>query len=130
MSEFEDKLNAILSSPETMEQIAAIAGSLSGGGSAPAAEPGPEQGQSSGGLEGLGGIGNLLGNVSPDLLTKLLPLFQEYQSGDREKAALLAAMKPFLTQESQAKVDKAIRITRLSHVIRASMSLFKEEGHV
>lgn len=130
MSEFEDKLNAILSSPETMEQIAAIAGSLSGGDSAPAAEPAPEPGQSSGGLESLGGIGNLLGNVSPDLLTKLLPLFQEYQSGDREKAALLAAMKPFLTQESQAKVDKAIRITRLSHVIRASMSLFKEEGHV
>lgn len=127
MSEFEDKLNAILSSPETMEQIAAIAGSLSGGGTAPEAEPAPEPGQSSGGLEG---IGSLLGNVSPDLLTKLLPLFQEYQSGDREKAALLAAMKPFLTQESQAKVDKAIRITRLSHVIRASMSLFKEEGHV
>lgn len=127
MSEFEDKLNAILSSPETMEQIAAIAGSLSGGGSAPEAEPTPEPGQSSGGLEG---IGSLLGNVSPDLLTKLLPLFQEYQSGDREKAALLAAMKPFLSQESQAKVDKAIRITRLSHVIRASMSLFKEEGHV
>ena len=130
MSEFEDKLNAILSSPETMEQIAAIAGSLSGGDSAPAAEPASEPGQNSGGLEGLGGVGSLLGNVSPDLLTRLLPLFQEYQSGDKEKAALLAAMKPFLSQESQAKVDKAIRITRLSHVIRASMSLFKEEGHV
>lgn len=131
MSEFEDKLNAILSSPETMEQIAAIAGSLSGGeGSAPAEGSNPEDGQDSGGSEGLGGIGSLLGNVSPDLLTKLLPLFQEYQSGDKEKAALLTAMKPFLTRESQAKVEKAIRITRLSHVIRASMGLFKEEGHV
>lgn len=129
MSEFEDKLNAILSSPETMEQIAAIAGSLSGGeSSAPAEESHPEVGQGS--PDGLGGIGSLLGNVSPDLLTKLLPLFQEYQNGDKEKAALLTAMKPFLTQESQAKVEKAIRITRLSHVIRASMGLFKEEGHV
>lgn len=37
MSEFEDKLNAILSSPEAMEQITAIANSLnqSGGEAAP-----------------------------------------------------------------------------------------------
>ena len=38
--------------------------------------------------------------------------------------------KPFLRRESQEKVDKAIRITRLSRVIRASMSLFREDGHV
>lgn len=113
-----------------MEQIAAIAGSLSGGDSVPAAEAQSGAGQSAGGLEGLAGAGSLLGNISPDLLARLLPLFREYQSGDQEKAALLAAMKPFLTQESQAKVEKAIRITRLSHVIRASMGLIKEEGHV
>ena len=41
MSEFEDKLNAILSSPEAMEQISAIANSLSqsGGQTASGEEP-------------------------------------------------------------------------------------------
>jgi len=55
---------------------------------------------------------------------------REYQSGSGEKQALLNALKPFLKQESQEKVEKAIRITRLSRVIRASMTLFREDGHV
>lgn len=139
MSEFEDKLNAILSSPEAMEQISAIASSLgqsqAGGQAKPGKEeqgaqearesPPPESGSSD-----LSGLGSLLGGFDPGMLTKLLPLVQEYQSGNEEKQALLKALKPFLRRESQEKVEKAIRITRLSRVIRASMTLFKEDGHV
>lgn len=137
MSEFEDKLNAILSSPEAMEQISAIANSLShsGGEAAPGEEgqsgdresPPAEAGETGAPLSGLG---SLLGGFDPGMLTKLLPLMQEYQSGNEEKQALLNALKPFLRRESQEKVDKAIRITRLSRVIRASMNLFREDGHV
>ena len=139
MSEFEDKLNAILSSPEAMEQISAIASSLGKGQSGGQAGPG-EEGQApqdrregpppeSGGSD-LSGLGDLLGGFDPGMLTKLLPLMQQYQSGNEEKQALLNALKPFLRRESQEKVDKAIRITRLSRVIRASMTLFREDGHV
>lgn len=78
----------------------------------------------------MSGLGSLLGGFDPGMLTKLLPLMQEYQSGNEEKQALLNALKPFLRRESQEKVDKAIRITRLSRVIRASMTLFREDGHV
>lgn len=138
MSEFEDKLNAILSSPEAMEQITAIANSLnqSGGEDAPG-EPEqredrehPSSGDAGETTSPLSGLGSLLGGFDPGMLTKLLPLMQEYQSGNEEKQALLNALKPFLRRESQEKVDKAIRITRLSRVIRASMTLFREDGHV
>lgn len=135
MSEFEDKLNAILSSPEAMEQISAIANSLGQSGGQ-TSQGGEEQraeeqtpSESTGGAD-LSGLGSLLGGFDPGMLTKLLPLMQEYQSGNEEKQALLNALKPFLRRESQEKVDKAIRITRLSRVIRASMTLFKEDGHV
>lgn len=139
MSEFEDKLNAILSSPEAMEQISAIANSLGQGQAGGPAKPEEEE-QAAGeprespktesGPSDLSGLGSLLGGFDPGMLTKLLPLVQEYQSGNEEKQALLNALKPFLRRESQEKVEKAIRITRLSRVIRASMTLFKEDGHV
>ena len=64
------------------------------------------------------------------MLERILPLVREYQAGNDEKQALLNALKPFLRQESREKVDKAIRITRLSRVIRSSMLLFREDGHV
>ena len=127
MGEFEDKLNAILSSPETMEQIMALAGSIAGGNGG--GEETPPQEESPPGPD-LSGLGSLFGGFDPAMLGKLLPLIQEYQTGNNEKQALLNALKPFLKQESQAKVVKAIQITRLSHVIRSSMKLFKGEDHV
>lgn len=128
MSEFEDKLNAILSSPETMEQIMALAGSIAGGGGSEETPP-PQPGEG-GGAPDLSGLGSLFSGVDPSMLVKLLPLVQEYQNGSSEKQALLNALKPFLRQESQAKVEKAIQITRLSHVIRSSMKLFRGDDHV
>lgn len=138
MSEFEDKLNAILSSPEAMGQIAALAGSLNlGGESSPSEAPAPEA-PANGGESAPepakapsgAGIGDLLRDFDPGMLAKLMPLVREYQSGQDEKTALLHSLEPFLKPESRDKVEKAIRITRLSRVIRASMTLFRENGHV
>ena len=116
MDDFEEKLNTILSSPETMEQIMAIAGSLGG------AMGGGPDGES----EQQGGDDPL----DPGLLFKLLPLLQEYQSDSGEKQALLRAMKPFLRPESQTKLDKAVQITRLTRVLRAGMKLFRGDEDV
>ena len=110
MDDFEEKLNTILSSPETLEQIMAMAGALTGDAS------------DSSTCED-----NFL---DTSMLFKLLPLLQEYQSGSEEKQALLQAMKPFLRSESQAKLDKAIQITRLTRVFRAGMKLFRGDEHV
>lgn len=139
MSEFEDKLNAILSSPEAMEQISALASSLgqSGGQASGEGEGGdraasptaaaPAGKEDSGAPDG-SSLGSLLQGIDPGMLSRLMPLVREYQSGSDEKQALLEAMKPFLRRESQEKMEKAMRITRLSRVIRASMRLFREDG--
>lgn len=123
MGDWDDKLNAILSSPETMEQIAALASSLSGN----SAEQPPSEAPAPPPAEGLSA---LLGGIDPELIGKLMPLLREYQSGGGEQAALLNALRPFVREESQQKLDKALRITRLSKVIRASMSLLGGSGHV
>lgn len=125
MAEFEDKLNEILSSPETMGQIMALANSIAG-------TPGPEAADSQAQAAspppappGGGGLGDLLAGLDPTMLTKVMSLFSEYQRQDDEKAQLLAALKPFLRQERQVKVEQALRITRLSRVIRSALSMFK-----
>lgn len=152
MDDFEEKLNAILSSPETMGQIMALADSLTGSSGpgqeepaplAPSKEPLPSAHTAEGGggtLPDLSGLasalsgGNnplsLLQTLDPAMLRAVGTLFQEYNRSDDEKATLLHALRPFLRPERWAKVEKAIQITRLSRVIRAAMRLFREKGYV
>lgn len=59
----------------------------------------------------------MLQNLDPAMLKTIGSLFQEYNRGDDEKAALLQALHPFLREERWTKVEKAIQITRLSRVI-------------
>lgn len=119
MDGLEETLGAILSSPETMEQIFALASSLGLGQEQAQPPPQPESGN---------GLGDLLGGLDPGMLLKLMPLVQEYQAGGGEREALLQALKPFLRQETGEKLEKAIRITRITRVIRTGMGLFRGEG--
>lgn len=119
MDGLEETLGAILSSPETMEQIFALASSLGLGQEQAQTPPQPESGT---------GLGDLFGGLDPGMLLKLMPLVQEYQAGGGEREALLQALKPFLRQETGEKLEKAIRITRITRVIRTGMGLFRGEG--
>ena len=147
MDDFEEKLNSILSSPEAMGQIMALADSLTGQadpGTGDAAPPGTQPPVPSGsggtGLPDLSGLASafsggsnplaMLQNLDPAMLQTIVTLFQEYNRSDDEKAALLRALQPFLRPERWVKVEKAIQITRLSRVIRAAMQLFREKGYV
>ena len=140
MDDFEEKLNSILSSPEAMGQIMALADSLTGQadpGTGDAAPPGtqppvPSGGSGGTGLPDLSGLASAFSGGSNPLamLQTIGTLFQEYNRSDDEKAALLRALQPFLRPERWAKVEKAIQITRLSRVIRAAMQLFREKGYV
>ncbi len=138
MEDFEEKLNTILSSPETMGQIMALANSISGKpeGGTPAQE-GPVQPQETpaqppqgGAAQQTGDMLSLLQGLDPSMLTKLAALYREYARGEDEKAALLTAMRPFLRPERQEKVEKALQITRISRVIQTAFGLFREEHHV
>ena len=115
MADFEDTLNAILSDPDTMGQIMALAGKL--GGESPQEEvcpPAPTV-------------------PLPDLnqMGKLLEIFQACQGPKDQTMALLTALRPFLSPARQEKLDRAIRMAGLSQAARQAYQLWKEgELHV
>ena len=125
MSDFEEKLNAILSNPESMGQIMNLAQSLNlGGGGEPSGDgtpppqPSPDAAPSGGGIpDGLSGLGSLLGQIDPKLIGLLLPLAGELAGGGNdERMQLLYALRPFLKPERRDKVERAAKTARLIHV--------------
>lgn len=124
MAEFDDKLNELLSNPDSMAQIMRLAQSLSGGseGSSTADQEAPPQPQprrqepppQTGGGDLLS---SLTGGVDPKLLMRLLPLIQEL-GGQQDSNArnLLYALRPYLKPERQEKVERALQLARLFHL--------------
>ena len=88
MSEFEDKLHAILSNPAELERIASLASELMGGGEA--AETGAPSAPEGDLLRRLSG---LLGGAS----------------GQSELGALADALSPYLQPERSARLRRALR---------------------
>ena len=168
MADWEEKLQSILSNPQAMGQIAALAQSFSQPAPAPAGpDPGgehgpegstpdrdqggdlgaewvpvspPQEGEENpsaplfgpgdGQAEGAGPLGALgaLGDLDPRLLRTALGVLAAYRGEDDRKTALLNALRPYLKPERWDKVDQAIRIARLSRVIRTALQLLREEG--
>ena len=125
MAQLEEQLNQILGDPQAMEQIMALAQSLSGKQeeerqpeeeTQPPAENDPPSPLSA--LDGL----------DPRLLRMGMGLLSEYSAQDDKKTALLAALKPFLKPERQEKMDQAVRIVRLTRVIRTALRMFRDRG--
>ena len=125
MSGFEEKLNAILSDPNAMAQVMDLARSLNledgpppPEDGAPSPEPPPEGGQAAAGEAPLSGLGDLLGQVDPQMLRRLLPLVGELKGGGEQdqRLQLLTALRPFLKPERQEKVGRAVRAARLIHL--------------
>ncbi len=116
MSEFEEKLNRILSSPEAMAQVAALAQSLGDGetAQAPAEEDVPSPAAPPASDSGLGG---LLGSLDPGMLQRFLPMLGELNSPRRsEREQLLYALRPFLKESRRDKIDKALQVARILHL--------------
>ena len=135
MSEFDEKLNALLSDPNSMAQIMQLAQSLSGG-SGPASPPPPPQPDPPrqtppppdpprqppppAGGDPLSG---LLGGVDPKLLVRLLPLLQELgRDSDSNARQLLTALRPYLRPERQDRVEWALQLARLIHLGKQFLS--------
>ena len=142
MGEMEEKLNTILGDQAAMSQIMALAQSL--GKSAPppptsnAEQPEEEDGwewteetraaasspQQSSGESPL----DALSSLDPRLLQMGIQLWREYQGGDQKTDALLQALRPFLRKERQVRLDRAVQLARLSHVIRVALQTLGEGG--
>ena len=141
MSEFDDKLNALLSDPDKMAQIMQLAQSISGSGtleaepaaappSPPTAPPPPQSppnpAPNPNPLSALAGLSGLGSGLDPKLLAKLLPLVQELGSQqDSNARTLLYALRPYLKGERQEKVERALQLARLFHLGRKFLSTWE-----
>lgn len=129
MAEFEDKLNSILGNQEAMSQIMALARSLSGEGGEPS--PAPEEPE--GGEERAApapDLSALMGQLDPQMLQTGMEILRQVQGTEDRNAALLNALRPFVREERQARLDRALRIARMSRLIRAVMERGKEGERV
>lgn len=118
MSEFDEKLNTLLSNPESMAQIMQLAKSLSGqeeaGQTAENSPPKPTPPSQSappppqdGGAPGF----------DPKLIAQFAPLFKELNNAQNGQARqLLYALRPYLSTQRQEKVERALQLARLIHV--------------
>jgi hypothetical protein len=121
MSELEDKINSILSSPQQMEKIMGIARSLSGELGSAAEGGGDHKSQSS-------ASGNKnpesIGDIDPKMFKIISRLMSELKSGGDDKTALLNAIKPYLRQERRDAVDKASKIAKVAHAAKIALGEF------
>ena len=138
MSEFEEKLNAILGNPEAMAQVAQLARSLSGTSGERASDPSASQ--PSGEAEApayrkpsqdIPDLGSLAGQLDPDSIKRFLPLLTELGSSNENdpRMALLQALAPFLRPERREKVERAARTAHLLHIGKKFFSTLGG-GHV
>ena len=120
VAEFDEKLNSILSNPDAMSQIMQLAQSLSGGQEQPSAPPSPPPSPTPAPRQSAPAqdmLSSLAGGLDPKLLTRLLPIIQELGGQqDSNARALLYALRPYLREDRQEKVERALQLARLFHL--------------
>ncbi len=115
MEDMDSKLNAMLNDPAAMQRIIQMAQQLSGG-AAQAAPPPPPNGPPPT-ADG--------GGFDPMLLAKFLPLLQDLRQSNSQTTQLLYALRPFLKEEKQPKVERA---AKLAHLICIGKRFLTEGG--
>ena len=109
MAEFEDKLNAVLSNPQMMQQIMSMAGSFS----QPQAPPPPAQ-PAGGGLA-----------FDPAMMQGMMELLRGTQLDNRQQG-LVNALGAYLPQEKVVRLQKAMQASRVARL--ASSALNRQGG--
>lgn len=108
MGEFDDKLNAILSNPQMMQQIMAMAGSFSQQAPPPPREPEPP---------GL--------SLDPGAMQGMLELLRGTQL-DRRQHDLLNALSAYMPPDKVGRLQKAMQASKVAKL--ASTALNKKGG--
>lgn len=112
MSEMEEKLTAVLSNPQMMQQIMSLAQSL--GGSQTQKQEAPPQSKQE-------PEPSPLPNLDPRMLQSLAGISQ--QSGvDKNQQALLRALSPFLSRSRISKLERAMRASRMAGAASAFLN--------
>ena len=118
MDDMDSKLNAMLNDPAAMARIIQMAQQLSGGAqpNTPPQSPPPPP-PPSGPPPGDG--------FDPMMLAKFLPLLQDLRQSNSQTTQLLYALRPFLKEEKQSKVERA---AKLAHLICIGKRFLTEGG--
>lgn len=117
MDDIENKISDILSDPDSMKKLMSIAQALSssspqagGEEDPPSHDPPPES-------PDLG--------FDPAMIGKLASIMQgAAPRSDDKKSALLGALKPYLSDERQKKVDRAMNMMRMTKLAKTAFSEF------
>ena len=137
MAGFEDQLNSILGNQAAMNQIMALAKSLSGEQPAPPPQEDPpalEQAREAtypptAEEPAAPDLSALLGQIDPGMIQMGMDVFRQVQSAEDRNAALLNALRPFLKEDRQARLDRALRIARTAKLVRVALgALGRKEG--
>ena len=110
MSEFEDKLNSILSDPEQMANITRLAGQLMGNAEKEPAQQAAAQPED--------------GGFDPGMLGRLQGLMGSLSGQNDGKAGLFKALAPYLREERRAKLEKALRLAKAAKLAGAALGEF------
>ena len=116
MEDMESKLNAMLNDPAAMQRIIQMAQQLSGGTAQPNTPPPPPQNPVPSPQDR---------GFDPMLLARFLPLLQEQRQSNSQTTQLLFALRPFLKEEKQPKVERA---AKLAHLICIGKRFLTEGG--
>ena len=108
MSELQDTINKIMSDPEAMRQVQSLGEKLGITNAAPAQPPVPQPSAENG---------------MSSALSKLMPLMSAAKPND-ETAALLNALRPFLSGEKLERLQSAQKLVSLIRII----PLIKDSG--
>lgn len=104
MENLEEKLNAVLSNPQMMQQVMAMAQSLGlGTPPAPAPEPAPHTPSQAPQLQG----------IDLSMLQKFSGIAQN-STIDQNQQTLLHALSPYLTGDRIGRLEKAMRAARMA----------------
>lgn len=117
MEDMDSKLNALLSDPEAMGRIIALAQQLSGAAPPPPSSPPPPPPHTPVQDEQ---------DFDPMALLKFMPLLQELrQDRSSQTMQFLSALRPYLKPERQPKVERAVK---LAHLICVGKKFLTEGG--
>ena len=126
MGQWEEKLGAILNNPQAMSQIMSLAQSLGGQGESQSVPDAPAEAPQG---DGTGPDWTPVAddppapdlNLDPRLMEAGMRALSVWNDPDDPRANLLRALRPFFKEERLGKLDRAIRVVRLSKTVRAAL---------
>ena len=104
MDELEEKINSVLSDAQQMEKITKLAQSIMAGNA-------PESGNDA---------PNDLG-FDMSMLSRISGLMNSGGEKDKKERGLLEAMSPYLSEKRRGKMERALKIAKLTRLARIAM---------